>query len=52
MDRHVVTKQRMPSIKTVIENIEAALLVEKTEKGREQLERALDYWKRRRNDKD
>jgi len=47
MDRHVVTKQRMPSIKAVIERIEAALAVEVDPKGKAQLERALDYWKRR-----
>lgn len=49
-NRHVVTKQRMPSIKTVIKNIESALASEVDPKGRTQLERALDYWNRRRNE--
>ena len=48
MNRHVVTKQRMPSIKSIIKGIEDALAVEADPKGREQLERYLDYWKRRR----
>ena len=51
MDRHVITKQRMPSIKTVIKNIEAQLAMEMDPKGREQLERYLDYWKRRKEEK-
>ena len=48
VDRHVVTKQRMPSIKSVIKGIEAELEKENTPEGKAQLERALDYWKRRK----
>jgi len=47
VDRHIVTKQRAPSIKTVIKKIEAALATEVDPKDKEQLERALDYWKGR-----
>ena len=49
-DRHIVTKQRMPSTKSVIKRIETALAVEETTRGKVQLEKALDYWKRRRNE--
>ena len=50
VNRHVVTKQRMPSIKTVIKNIEAALATEVDPKGKEQLEKYLEYWKRRKEE--
>ena len=50
VDRHVVTKQRMPSIKSVIERIESELAKEVDPKGKEQLEKNLDYWKRRKDD--
>jgi len=49
VNRHVVTKQRAPSIKSIIERLEVQLAVEVDPKGREQLERYLDYWKGRRN---
>ena len=49
VDRHVVTKQRSPSIKSIIQRIEADLKVETTEKGKAQLEKYLDYWKGRKN---
>ncbi len=44
VNRHVITKQRAPSIKTVLARIEAMLKVETTEKGRAQLEKSKDYW--------
>ena len=47
VNRHVVTKQRAPSIKSIIKGIEDALLVKVDPKGREQLEKYLEYWKRR-----
>ena len=50
VDRHVVTKQRSPSIKEVIARIEAMLVVETTEKGRAQLEKYLKYWERRKEE--
>jgi len=51
MDRHIVTKQRMPSIKSLIKNIEAQLAMEVNPKGKEQLEKYLGYWKRRQKEK-
>jgi len=49
VDRHVVTKQQAPSIKSIIEGLEAQLAVEVDPEGREQLEKYLEYWKGRRN---
>lgn len=49
VDRHLITRQRKPSIKSIIEKIEAAIETEVDPAGREQLEKYLDYWKRRRN---
>ncbi len=46
VNRHVVTKQRAPSIKSLIERIEAQLAMEIDPSGREQLEKYLEYWKR------
>ena len=40
-DRHVVTKQRAPSIKSMIGRLELLLEVEETERGKCQLENAL-----------
>ena len=48
VDRHIVTKQRMPSIKSIIEGLEAQLAMEVNPKGKEQLEKYLEYWKRRK----
>ena len=50
MNRHVVTKQRAPSIKSLIAKIEAQLAIEVDPRGKAQLERALDYWKRRKEE--
>jgi len=47
VNRHVVTKQRASSIRSIIKGIEDALLVEVVPKGKEQLEKYLEYWKRR-----
>jgi len=47
VDRHVVTKQRAPSIKSIIAGLEAQLAVEVDPQGREQLEGYLEYWRRR-----
>ena len=43
VDRHVVTKQRAPSIKSIILRIEDALKTEVDPKGKEQLEKYLEY---------
>ena len=51
VNRHVVTKQRLPSTKSIIKKIEASLATETTPKGKAQLEKALDYWKRRQKEK-
>jgi len=50
MDRHIVTKQRAPSIKSLIAKIEAQLAIETDPKGKEQLEKYLEYWKRRKEE--
>jgi len=51
VNRHVVTKQRAPSIKSIIERLEAQLAVEVDPEGREQLEKYLECWKRRKEDR-
>lgn len=51
VDRHVVTKQRAPSIKEIIKRIEDLLAAEATEKGKTQLEKSLGYWKGRKKAK-
>ena len=50
VDRHVVTKQRAPSVKSIIQKIEDALKTEVDPKGKEQLEKYLEYWKRRKEE--
>jgi len=50
VDRHVVTKQRAPSIKSIIQRLEDALKTEVDPKGKEQLEKYLEYWKRRKEE--
>jgi len=50
VDRHVVTKQRSPSIKSIIQKIEDALKTEVDPKGKEQLEKYLEYWERRKEE--
>ncbi len=45
VDRHIRTKQRPPSIKTIITRLEAKLEVEETTKGKEDIQRYIDYWK-------
>ena len=49
VDRHVVTKQKAPSIRSIIGGIEDALKTEVDPEGREQLEKYLEYWKGRKH---
>ncbi|KKN76946.1 hypothetical protein LCGC14_0365980 [marine sediment metagenome] len=43
-NRHVVTKQQAPSIKSIIAELEAQLEIEVDPKSREQLMKYLEYW--------
>ncbi|KKL53263.1 hypothetical protein LCGC14_2277210 [marine sediment metagenome] len=47
VNRHVVTKQRAPSIKEMVRRTEALLEEETDPKGIKQLEGYLAYWKGR-----
>ena len=45
IDRHVRTKQRAPSIRSIIARLEKMLEIETSEEGRILLQRGIDYWK-------
>ncbi len=46
VNRHVVTKQRAPSTKSMIARIEVKLAMELTPEDRSYYEYALDFWRK------
>jgi hypothetical protein len=47
VDRHVKTKQRSPSIKSVLAGIREAQAKETTPEGKATWQDAIDYWEKR-----